>query len=77
MAQLFNTMSAYAGTYTFEAPDRVVHHVEVAWAPSWVGSRQPRRLQLDGDTLTLSTQPIRNPADGKEYIYSTVRKRAR
>jgi hypothetical protein len=74
VAQLFFNMTAYAGTYTVD-DDRVVHHVEVAWLPSWVGSDQPRQANLEGDTLTIRTQPMR--IDGKDYIYILVWKRAR
>ena len=44
VAQLFFSMAAYAGTYTVEG-DTVVHHVEVAWLPNWVGSDQPRQAK--------------------------------
>ena len=32
-AKLFTSMTAYAGRYTVE-PDRVIHHVEIAWNPA-------------------------------------------
>ena len=69
--QLLSTMAAYAGTYTVQG-GKVVHHVEVAWLPSWVGSDQPREINLDGDTLTIRTQSIRNACDDKDYIYLLV-----
>lgn len=75
VAQLFSNMSAYAGTYTVEG-DTVVHHVEVAWLPNWVGSDQPRQAKLEGDTLAIRTQPIRNRLEGKDYVYILVWKRA-
>lgn len=43
--------------------------------PGWVGSEQSREIKLDGDTLTIRTQPIRNPSDGKEYVYLLAWKR--
>ena len=75
-AQLLFSMAAYAGTYTVEGGG-VVHHVEVAWLPSWVGSDQPREAKLEGDTLTIRTQPMLNSVEGKNYIYVLVWKRAR
>jgi len=74
-AQLFSTMAAYAGTYTIQNNNKVIHHVEVAWLPSWVGSEQPREIKLGGDTLSIRTQPIRNAREGKDYIYLLVWKR--
>lgn len=46
-----NYMS-YAGTWRRE-DDRVVHTIEVAPEPGWLGSEQPRDLALDGDALVL------------------------
>lgn len=76
VAQLFNNMAAYAGKYTVSG-DTVVHHVEVAWLPTWVDSDQPRQLTFDGDALRIQTQPIRSRLDDKDYIYILIWKRAR
>ena len=76
VAQLYFNMVAYAGTYTVQG-DTVVHHVEVAWRPSWVGSDQPRHAKIEGDTLTIRTQPIRNRVEGKDYVYILVWTRAK
>jgi hypothetical protein len=46
---------AYFGTYEV-TPDgeSVVHHVQGALNPAWVGGDQVRRLRFDGDRLVLS-----------------------
>ena len=46
---------AYFGSYEV-APDgaSVVHHVEGALNPEWVGGKQVRKLRFDGDRLVLS-----------------------
>ena len=45
---------AYFGTYRVnEAEGTVVHHVDGALNPSWVGGHQVRRMQFDGDLLIL------------------------
>ena len=46
---------AYFGTYEV-APDgqSVVHHVEGALNPAWVGGDQVRRMRFDGERLVLS-----------------------
>ena len=74
-APLFWNMSSYAGTYTVEG-NTVVHHVEVAWLPGWVGRDQPRKAVLEGDRLTIRTQPIRDTFAGKDYVYVLVWQRA-
>jgi Lipocalin-like domain len=46
-------MVAYSATYTVES-DKVVHHVDAAWNPAWVG-HLIRPFILDGDTLVIRT----------------------
>ena len=47
---------AYFGTYEVnEAGDTVVHHVQGALNPGWVGGNQVRSMRFDGDLLVLST----------------------
>ena len=46
----------YAGTYT-EKDDWVIHHVELALMPNWVGDDQERLVTWIGEDLELSTPP--------------------
>ena len=45
---------SYCGRYEVE-DDRVIHHIEVSLFPNWVGAKQERMFEFDGDRLTLST----------------------
>jgi hypothetical protein len=48
---------AYFGTYEVnDAGDTVLHHVQGALNPGWVGGTQVRRMRFDGDLLILSTK---------------------
>ena len=48
---------AYFGTYEVAADGRsVVHHVEGALNPAWVGGDQVRSLRFDGEHLVLSAE---------------------
>ena len=48
---------AYFGTYEVgPSGDEVVHHVQGALNPAWVGGHQVRRLRFDGELLILSTE---------------------
>lgn len=61
---------SYAGTYENDvARKRVVHHLEISSFPNWVGSRQERFYDFDGDLLVLSTPPI---SLGGESAVSTL-----
>lgn len=57
-ARAFSSLLAYAGRYSFSC-DRVVHHVEVASVPNWVGTDFARGVKFEGSRLILSTPPRR------------------
>jgi hypothetical protein len=69
-AALFDTMFAYAGTYSVKA-DTVIHHVEISWNESWTATDQVRLFEVSGNTLTLTTH-ITDPANGAEAHYALV-----
>jgi hypothetical protein len=50
----FGGYTAYYGTYSVN-PDQktIVHHIEVALLPNWVGTDQLRHFEFDGKYLTL------------------------
>lgn len=46
----------YWGTYSVDAAAGIViHSVEGAWFPNWIGQRQVRHYRFSGDTLALET----------------------
>ena len=45
---------SYSGRFEVDG-DNVIHHIEVSLFPNWVGVRQERLYEFDGDRLTLST----------------------
>ncbi len=50
----FTGYSAYYGSYTVdEKGGTVTHHVEGAWFPNWIGTKQVRRYEFSGNRLTL------------------------
>ncbi len=46
--------TSYCGRYEVEG-EIVVHYIEVSLFPNWIGVRQEREFEFDGDRLTLST----------------------
>lgn len=55
----FENFDAYCGTYTLEAGEnKVTHHLEASRFPNWEGSDQVRYFQLEGNKLSLYTDPI-------------------
>lgn len=53
-AELLDTLVAYTGTYSV-GEDTWTTSVDVAWNPEWVGTRQVRTFQLEGDRLDILT----------------------
>jgi hypothetical protein len=76
-AQLYNSMVAYAGTYTVLEGNKVVHHVDISWNGAWTGTDQVRFFTLDGDTLTIKTAPNKSPLDGREGVAILVWQRVK
>ena len=65
---LYDTMFAYAGTYSVEA-DKVIHHVDISWNESWTGTNQIRLFEVNGNLLTLSTR-FADPTSDTEALYA-------
>jgi hypothetical protein len=65
--ELFKTMVAYGGTFTFDGKT-VTHHVDISWNENWTGTAQIRNIRLDGRKLYISTNPMPRPEDGKPII---------
>jgi len=70
-AAAFSTCTAYMGTYQWQG-DRVVHDIDVALNPAWVGIQQVRYAKLEGNRLTLTTQAAPTPPDGKVRVGTLV-----
>lgn len=67
---LYDTMFAYAGTYSVEA-GKVIHHVDISWNEVWTDTDQTRLFEVNGNTLTLSTR-FADPVSGTEVHYAVV-----
>jgi len=66
-ADLFRTMIAYGGTYTFDGKI-VTHHVDVSWNQIWTGTDQVRNARLEGSRLILTSNPQPSSTDGKMSV---------
>jgi polyisoprenoid-binding protein YceI len=75
---LLTSLLAYAGTYTLDpAAHTVTHHIEVSWDETRTGESHVRSYRFEGDRLTLTTQPSRDPATGKPTVRTVVWERVR
>ena len=73
-AELFDGLYAYTGSYTIKG-NTVTLHIDSAWQPGWVGTEKTRTLKLDHDVLSIVTEPMTSPVDGKTYISTTIFRR--
>lgn len=59
---------AYFGTYELnDRGDTVVHHVQGALNPEWVGGQQVRRIRFDGDRLILRAD-VQRPEGAVDHV---------
>jgi hypothetical protein len=66
----FGGYTAYYGTYSVNPDERtIVHHIEAALLPNWVGADQLRHFEYDGKYLTLKGTLL---LGGSERIVSLV-----
>ena len=69
--ELFKTMTAAGGTYEVEG-NKVVFHAEVSGTQSMTGGTLTYRFVIVGKTLTMTTDPVKNPAGGPENVFVTA-----
>ncbi len=67
---LYDTMFAYAGTYSVEG-GKVIHHVDISWNEVWTGTDQIRLFEVNGNILTVTAR-IPDPVSGVESHYAVV-----
>ncbi len=65
--ELFNTMAAYAGTFTVR-DGTVTHHVDVSWNEQWTGTDQIRHFRIEGDRLRITSDAQPLGADGRMIV---------
>ncbi|MDX1617014.1 MAG: lipocalin-like domain-containing protein [Candidatus Promineifilaceae bacterium] len=74
MRAILQGFDAYCGTYSLDMEAGIVtHHVEAARAPEWVGSHQIRYFELEGDLLSIRTEPM--PLYGGAVLLADWRRR--
>jgi Lipocalin-like domain len=71
-ANAFRNLIAYSGRYRLEPPDRFVTTVDVSSLETWVGSDQPRKFRLHGDTLDITVGPARMSLTGDAMVIGVL-----
>ena len=68
---LFKTMVAYAGTFTFDGKV-AVHHVDISWNGTRTGTDLIRNLTLEGRRLAITSNIQPNQNDGRPGVVSLI-----
>ena len=66
--RLFDSMFAYAGTFTLD-DEKVVHHLDTTWNQAWSGTDQVRFYKLAGNKLSIHGAPAPDPFTGQDVIH--------
>lgn len=70
-ASYFRSCFAYAGAYT-PTDKGVIHHVEVANDPAWVGKDQVRYLHFEGNRLIVTAPATKTVSDPNARVLTLV-----
>ena len=65
---LFDSMLAYAGTYSLHE-EHVTHHLDASWNQAWTGTEQIRFARMIGSTLEISGAPAPDPYTGPKVVH--------
>ncbi len=68
---LFRNSIAYAGTYSL-TDTGVIHHVEVAPDPTWIGKDQTRFVRFEGERLIVTGPPLQIVSDPNPQVLQLV-----
>jgi Lipocalin-like domain len=72
--RLFDSMLAYAGTYTLDS-EQVVYHLDISWNQAWTDTDQIRFYRIEGHRLIITGAPGKDPYSGQEIIHRIVFKK--
>jgi hypothetical protein len=70
-SELFRTMLAYGGTFTFDG-NKVEHHIDISWNEVWTGTTVIRDIKKEGDKLVYTTRAAPFSSDGKMSVITLV-----
>jgi hypothetical protein len=75
-SQLYQTMIAYAGRYTFDG-EKITHHIDISWNQAWNGTDQWRYVEAKNNRLTLTTAPFVSPFLNEQIVATSIWEQAK
>ena len=68
---MFKTLAFGSGTYKVEG-NKVVTHYDTSWHQLWTGRDISVQAEIEGKTLTFTSDPFKASIDGKEIVVATT-----
>jgi Lipocalin-like domain len=65
--ELFKTMFAYGGTYTYDGKT-LKQHIDISWNENFTGTDSDREVKFEGNRLIITTPATPGAIDGKLHI---------
>jgi hypothetical protein len=72
---LFRTFASGSGTYKVEGKT-LLATFDTSWNERWTGTTQKRYVEIAGNRLTLTSDPMKATATGLEIVITSVLERA-
>jgi lipocalin-like protein len=69
--ELFKTMAFGSGTYKVEG-NKFATHYDTSWHQLWTGRDISSQAEINGNTLTNTSEPFKSSIDGKEVVVVTT-----
>ena len=71
---LFRTLAAGSGSYRIEGKV-LFASFETSWNQTWTGTTQKRNVEITGNKLTLTSDPVKATATGVDIVITNVLER--
>ncbi len=66
---LFSSFGSGAGRYEIEDNHTVAITWDASWNQWWTGRTQKRTVDIEGNTMTLTSAPTRSVATGRDIVF--------
>jgi hypothetical protein len=66
---LFSSLGSGAGIYKIEGDGSLSINWDASWSQWWTGRTQKRKVEIEGNKMTITSAPTKNVATGREIIF--------
>jgi hypothetical protein len=66
---LFSSLGSGAGIYKIEGDGSLSINWDASWSQWWTGRTQKRKVEIEGNKMTITSAPTKSVATGREIIF--------